>query len=213
HKRALEGDRGPNTGGMGAFSPVTSVGADAESSIIESILRRAAAALADEGLRYRGVLFAGLMVTSDGPKVLEFNCRFGDPETQVVLPRLASNFGDLITACVEGKLSGQLVEWTPGACAGVVLASEGYPGPVATGRPISGLDDAAAVAGGRVVHSGTGARDGRVLTSGGRVLSVTAVGRDLGDARERAYEACSRIEFAGMHYRRDIGELIQQGAQ
>jgi phosphoribosylamine---glycine ligase len=213
YKRALEGDRGPNTGGMGAFSPVPAVDSATESRIVEMVLRRAARALEAEGVRYNGVLFAGLMLTADGPKVLEFNCRFGDPETQAFLPRLSSNFGELLLACVEGNLSHHKLVWSPEVAVGVVLASEGYPGHVETGKPVAGLESAAGMAGVQVFHAGTVAREGRVLTAGGRVLTVTALGPDLDEARRRAYEAVSRISFDGMTYRRDVAERVRQEAR
>ncbi|HEX2090642.1 MAG TPA: phosphoribosylamine--glycine ligase [Actinomycetota bacterium] len=212
YKRALDGDRGPNTGGMGSISPVPAVDPPTETEIVRTVLERSAAALEDEGVRYRGVLYAGLMVTSDGPKVLEFNCRFGDPETQVVIPRLQSNLGELLLACVEGNLGEYELNWTPEACVGVVLAAAGYPGPVKTGVSLSGLDQASRLEGVQLFHAGTVARDGRVLTAGGRVLTVTALGQDHQDARQRAYEACSRVRFDGIQYRRDIGDLVRQGA-
>jgi phosphoribosylamine--glycine ligase len=146
------------------------------------------------------------MLTAEGPKVLEYNCRFGDPETQVVLPRLRSDLAEALLACVEGDLGQHPVEWSPDACVGVVLASRGYPGPYPTGMPIEGLDKAAATAGLPVFHSGTAVRDGRVVTAGGRVLTVSALGPTVQDARDRAYEACSLIEFDGLHFRRDIAE-------
>jgi phosphoribosylamine--glycine ligase len=213
YKRALDGNEGPNTGGMGAFSPVPAVDPAIESRIVEMILRRAARALEAEGIRYRGILFAGLMVTADGPKVLEFNCRFGDPETQALLPRLATNLGELLLACVEGNLSHHKLLWAPEATVGVVLASGGYPGPVETGKPIAGLEEAAAIEGVQVFHAGTVAREGRVLTAGGRVLTVTATAPDLSEARRRAYAAASRINFDGMTYRRDIADRIPQEAR
>jgi phosphoribosylamine---glycine ligase len=210
YKRAQDGDRGPNTGGMGSFSPVPAIDPATETEILQTVLQKSAAALEDEDVRYRGVLYAGLIVTSEGPKVLEFNCRFGDPETQVVLPRLAANLGELLMACVEGNLADYELTWTPEACVGVILASDGYPGSVLTGVPISGLDEASSVDGVHLFHAGTAARDGRVLTAGGRVLTVTAVGQDHLEARERAYQACSMVRFDGMHYRRDIGDLTRQ---
>jgi phosphoribosylamine--glycine ligase len=204
YKRAFDGERGPNTGGMGSFSPLPFVDPSTEAQIIEGILQAAARALEEEGVRYRGVLYAGLMLTGDGPKVLEFNCRFGDPETQVVLPRLVTNLGELLLACVEGNLSDYRVAWAPQSCVGVVLASSGYPGPVQTGKPISGLEEARRMEDVEIFHSGTAARDGRVVTSGGRVLTVTARGESVQQARGRAYDACSLIRFEGMHYRQDI---------
>jgi phosphoribosylamine--glycine ligase len=204
HKRAFDGDVGPNTGGMGAYSPVASIGAEDEARITRDILERTLEALRAEGVDYRGVLYAGLMMTPDGPKVLEFNCRFGDPEAQVVLARLDSSLVELLLGCAEGDLSGSRPTWAEEACAGVVLASGGYPGVVETGKEIFGLEEAAKMDGVHVFHAATGLRDGRVVTSGGRVLTVTALGPDLEEARHRAYEACSVIEFDGMHYRRDI---------
>jgi phosphoribosylamine---glycine ligase len=212
YKRALDGDRGPNTGGMGAFSPVPLSGGTSEEAIEQTILRPTVQALRAEGIRYRGVVFAGLMMTQDGPKVLEFNARFGDPETQVILPRLVANLPELLLACVEGNLSHYRVRWTEEACVGVVLASAGYPGPVETGLPITGLEEAAALPAVQVFHAGTIARDGRVVTAGGRVLTVTALGTDHEEARSRAYEACSLIDFDGMTYRRDIAAGAMQGA-
>ena len=217
YKRALDGDLGPNTGGMGAYSPVPAVGRDLERRILETVLRPAAGALAEEGVRYRGVLFAGLMVTADGPKVLEFNCRFGDPEAQAVLPRLRSSLPELLLAAVRGDLGRHAPTWTADACVGVVLASEGYPGPVRAGREISGLPGAAALPGVRVFHGGTAERAGRVVTAGGRVLTVTALGADLGEARGRAYEAVGRIRFDGARWRRDVAaegilERVGRGA-
>jgi phosphoribosylamine--glycine ligase len=212
YKRALEGDQGPNTGGMGAFSPVTAVDSATEARIEEMILRRAVRALEAEGVRYQGVLFAGLMLTADGPKALEFNCRFGDPETQAMLPRLTSNLGEALLACVEGNLSHHRLEWSEQATAAVVLASAGYPGQVETGKPVAGLEEAASVEGVQVFHAGTVARDGRVLTSGGRVLTVTGMAPGLDEARRRAYEAASRIRFDGMTFRRDIAGPVRQEA-
>jgi phosphoribosylamine---glycine ligase len=210
-KRAFEGDEGPNTGGMGAYSPVPIADAAIEARILRDILQPIVEALAWEGVLYQGVLYAGIMLTADGPQVLEFNCRFGDPEAQVVLPRLVGNFPELLLACVERNLSPYQLAWTPESCVGVVLASQGYPGPVDTGKQISGLEDAVGLEGVEVFHAGTVARDGRVVTSGGRVLTVTALGSDLSEARRRAYEACSLIDFDGMHYRKDVAELAAEG--
>jgi phosphoribosylamine--glycine ligase len=206
YKRAFEGNLGPNTGGMGAFSPVRLADADGETRIVETVLRPVARALQEEGVHYQGVLYAGLMMTREGPKVLEFNCRFGDPETQVVLPRLVGNLGEMLLACVEGNLSVYAPAWSSEACVGLVVASEGYPGPVRTGKPISGLEAAARQEGVVVFHSGTAFRDGRVVTSGGRVLTVTALGSDAAEARRRAYQACSLLSFEGMMFRRDIAQ-------
>jgi phosphoribosylamine---glycine ligase len=211
-KRALDGDRGPNTGGMGAYSPVPWVDEGTEKAIVEDILQATVLGLEAEGIRYRGVIYAGLMLTEDGPKVLEFNCRFGDPETQVILPRLESNLAETLLACVEGNLVDYRLAWTADACVGVVMASGGYPGPVEVGKPISGLPEAARIPGVEVFHSGTAVRDGRVVTAGGRVLTVTARGSSLEDARRRAYEARSLIGFDGATVRTDIARVTSGGA-
>jgi phosphoribosylamine--glycine ligase len=213
YKRVFDGDRGPNTGGMGAHSPLPFVDDQTEASIAQDLLQPAADALEREGVRYRGVLYAGLILTADGPKVLEFNCRFGDPETQVILPRLTSSLGELLLACVEGNLADYRLTWTSEACVGVVVASGGYPGAFEAGRPISGLEDASRVPGVHLFHSGTARGDGRVVTAGGRVLTVTALGNTPEDARAAAYDACARISFDGMHYRQDIAAPAVQGAR
>ena len=203
-KRASDGDTGPNTGGMGAYSPLPSVDAATRGAIDERILRATVAALAAEGIPYRGVLYAGLVLTADGPRVLEFNCRFGDPETQVIAPRMASDLGSALLGCANGSLADVRTAWRDEACVGVVLASRGYPGRYATGVPIEGLAEAAGFDGVHVFHAGTVRREGRVVTSGGRVLTVSALGSDLEAARTRAYEATRAIRFDGVTYRRDI---------
>ncbi len=205
HKRIGEGDSGPNTGGMGAYAPTTLVDDAMLAHIMERILRPTARALADQGIVYRGVLYAGLILTADGPKVIEYNCRFGDPETQVILPLLDADLLALCAAAATGRLAGVVdtVRWHPGACVGVVLASGGYPGAYPTGLPITGLDtlDTAAL----VFHAGTKKDDdGRIVTSGGRVLTVAAVASTLHAARDRAYANADRIHFDGVTYRRDI---------
>jgi phosphoribosylamine---glycine ligase len=212
-KRASDGDRGPNTGGMGAFSPVPLVDAETERRIWEDVLARTVHAMDAEGCRFRGLLYAGLMMTADGPKVLEFNCRFGDPETEVVLPRLQSDFGELMLATVEGNLSSYKALWTEEACVTVVLASGGYPGAHETGVPIDGLDRADGLDRTMVFHAGTENRRGRVVSAGGRVLAVSALGATIGDARERAYAAVERISFEGMQYRTDIAARAAQEAR
>jgi phosphoribosylamine---glycine ligase len=204
HKRAGDGDRGPNTGGMGAFSPVPWVDEATEDRIWEDVLRRAVRAMRGEGVRYRGVLYAGLMVTADGPKLLEFNCRFGDPETQVIVPRLRSDLAEMLLACLEGNVGDYRSHWSPETCVTVVLASGGYPGPYDTGFEIRGIPEAERIEGVTVFHAGTAERRGRVVTAGGRVLAVSALGATAAEARERSYEACSLISFPGMHYRKDI---------
>lgn len=210
-KRVGDGDEGPNTGGMGAYSPVPFVDERARGTIVADILAPTVRAMASEGIPYRGVLYAGLMLTAEGPRVLEFNARFGDPETQVVVPRLEADVAELFLACAEGALAPRTAGLSAQACVTVVIASGGYPDAYDTGLEISGLDDAESVEGALVFHSGTAERQGRVVTSGGRVLSVGALGDDLADARARAYEACSRIRFEGMRYRRDIAERAAGG--
>ncbi len=205
YKRVGDGDRGPNTGGMGGYAPSIHLTPEHVDQAMARILRPAVAGLRNRGTPYVGVLYAGLMLTPEGPKVLEFNCRFGDPETQVILPLLESDLVDILLACLEGRLSPDLVRWRKGAAATVVLAAEGYPGPVRQGDPIFGLEEAATVPECIVFHAGTQRRGEQVVTSGGRVLAVSAVGPDLPVAIERAYQAAGRIRFAGMHYRRDIG--------
>ena len=206
-KRAGDDDAGPNTGGMGAYTPVPFVDAETAERIRTDVLERTVAAMAVEGVPYRGVLYAGLMLTERGPKVLEFNCRFGDPETQVVLPLLGSDPAGLFLACAVGTLGGSRVELLPGACVTVVVASGGYPAPGPTGLEISGLEAAEDVVGVTVFHSGTEERQGRVVTAGGRVLSVSAAGPSIAEARDRAYEAVERLSFEGMQHRTDIAAL------
>ena len=204
HKRVFDDDRGPNTGGMGAYSPAPVI-ADADlPAIRELVFERTLAELKRRGITYRGVLYAGLMMTAAGPKVLEFNCRFGDPETQAILPRWAGSVSQALLACAQGRLRPEMVSWHPGACVCVVLAAGGYPGAYAKGTVIEGLAAAGALPDVAVFHAGTAARDGRVVTAGGRVLGVTALGADIRAAVARAYEAAGRIRFEGMHARRDI---------
>lgn len=201
HKRIFDGDRGPNTGGMGAAAPYPMAGSLQERVL--DIFERAARAMCAEGCPYRGILFAGLMLTRDGPRVLEFNCRLGDPEAQVILPLLSVNLVDAFAALREGRLGADALVRTEGAAVGVVLASRGYPGAPEVGEVIHGL--AAAAADALVFHAGTAALDGRMVTAGGRVLTVVGVGSDVAGARTQAYHAAERVSFDGMHYRRDIG--------
>jgi phosphoribosylamine--glycine ligase len=203
-KRIGDGDTGPNTGGMGAYSPVPFVDEVTEERIWEDVMRPAVRALEAEGARYRGLLYGGLMITAEGPKVVEFNCRFGDPETEAILPRLRSDLGEMLLACVEGNLGAYKAIWSPDACVTVVLASDGYPGDYRTGYPIEGLAAAELLDGVAVFHAGTAQRGGRVVTSGGRVLAVSALGDTLADARALAYEACALVSFEGVRYRRDV---------
>ncbi|HEX8236484.1 MAG TPA: phosphoribosylamine--glycine ligase [Abditibacteriaceae bacterium] len=207
HKRVGEGDSGPNTGGMGCYSPVPSFTAEMYEAAVETILKPTVQALKSEGIEYRGVLYAGLMLTENGIKVLEYNCRFGDPETQVVLPRLQSDLLPLLLACAgvsEYSLPDVPCEWTDDAGVCVVLASEGYPGNYRKGDVISGLDEAQ-TEGALVFHAGTAQREGAIVTSGGRVLAVTALGSDFQAARKNCYGAVEQIHFEGAHFRRDIG--------
>jgi phosphoribosylamine---glycine ligase len=209
HKRVGDGDTGPNTGGMGAFSPLPDVDDDLVEQVRRTVLEPTVAELARRGARYQGLLYAGLTLTAAGPRVLEFNCRFGDPETQAILPRMTSDLADLAWAAAEGTLAGSKVSWDPRACVTVVLASGGYPGSYRTGLEVEGLAAAAARPGVHLFHAGT-ARDpaGRVRTAGGRVLGVTALGDDLADARARAYQAAALVRFDGVHYRRDIAAVL-----
>jgi phosphoribosylamine--glycine ligase len=213
YKRVGDGDTGPNTGGMGAFSPVPFVDDAAAGRIWDEIVSRTVAAMRAEGVPYQGVLYAGVMLTDDGPKVLEFNCRFGDPEAEVIVPRLRSDLGELLLACTEGNLEEYRAVWSPEACVTVVIASCGYPGSYETGNPIDGLDAAAEVEGALVFHAGTEERDGRVVSAGGRVLAVSALGTDIARARETAYQACSRIAFEGAHRRRDIAFQVMEESE
>jgi phosphoribosylamine--glycine ligase len=210
HKRALDGDEGPNTGGMGVYSPVPDVDAATEAAMID-ILERTVAGLKAEGITYRGVLYGGFILTDEGPKVLEFNVRFGDPETQVLLPRLKTDLVDVMFAVIEGRLADVELDWSGDAAVSVVLASEGYPGTYQTGRQITGIEAAEAVPGVTVFHAGT-TRDGNggLLTSGGRVLNVTALAPTLAEARERAYQAAEKIVFEGVQYRTDIARAAAE---
>jgi phosphoribosylamine---glycine ligase len=205
YKRALDGDGGLNTGGMGAFTPVPGFGLDEVAYLEDLVFRPVLRELASRGAPYRGLLYAGLVDTPEGPKLLEFNARFGDPETQVILPRLASDLGDLLSASATGSVRDVAVDWHDEAVVAVVLASRGYPGDYPTGVPIEGVEDAAAREGVEVFHAGT-RRDGegRLLTAGGRVLNVTARGSDVAVARERAYAAAACISWDGVHRRTDI---------
>ena len=205
HKRILDGDKGPNTGGMGAYSPAPVVSADMMGTIMKDIIRPTINALRKEGVRYTGVLYAGIMIDDSGPKVLEFNCRFGDPETQAILPRLNSDFVELIEASIDDEIDIASLEWDQRPCVSVVLSSGGYPGEYKTGFEIEGLDALEKIKDVYAFHAGTKLADGKIVTSGGRVLNVTALGSDIKDAIDRCYNAINLIEFEGMHFRRDIG--------
>lgn len=204
HKPVFDGDRGPNTGGMGAYSPTTWLDEAIATTVRNAVTETAVRAMLDEGRPYRGVLYPGIMVTDDGPQVIEFNCRFGDPEAQVLLPRLESDLLDVLWAVASSRLSEVEVRWSDEACVGVVLASGGYPGTYEIGFPIEGLDDLDADV--LVFHAGTRrSDDGALVTAGGRVATIVARGATLADASEKAYRNVEHIRFEGMHYRRDIG--------
>ncbi len=212
HKRLGDGDTGPNTGGMGAYSPSPLIDAALERAVMTEVMRPVIATLAADGIRYRGVLYAGLMVTGGRAKVLEFNVRFGDPECQVLMPRLRSDLLELIVAVIDGTLGGVVPQWDARASAGIVLAAAGYPGEPTKGTPIRGLpDEAGEWSDALVFHSGTARSDAGTVTSGGRVLTVTALGRDVPEAVSRAYAGVARVRFAGMQYRHDIG--VRAGAR
>ncbi|NOZ02287.1 MAG: phosphoribosylamine--glycine ligase [Deltaproteobacteria bacterium] len=205
HKRVFDGDKGPNTGGMGAYSPAPILDDDAERYVLDSIIRPTLAELARRGSPYKGVLYAGLMITSEGPKVLEFNCRFGDPETQPVLYRLRGDLFSAMSACADGTLSDVDLGFDPRPAVCVVLAAENYPGKPRVGDVIEGLGNAARIPHVQVFHAGTVLDDDdRAVTSGGRVLGVTAAGDTVREARDRAYKVASLIHWPGMHYRKDI---------
>lgn len=210
HKRIGEGDTGLNTGGMGAYAPAPLLTPDLLAQVEREILEPTLQALRQRGIDYRGVLYAGLMITSSGPQVIEFNCRFGDPETQTILPLLETPLIEVLLACSEGRLADlPPLEWTAAVSACVVAAASGYPGKYPKGDTISGLDevsDAEAV----VFHAGTKFREGQILTSGGRVLNVVALGSDFDQAFARAYHALKGIHFNGIYYRRDIGWQVRQ---
>ncbi len=210
HKRIFDGDKGPNTGGMGAYSPAPVVDAAVHEAVVEQVLKPLAAGLRRRGLRYRGVLYAGLMITEDGPRVLEFNCRFGDPECQPIMMRLKSDLPSLLMATAEGRLRGMTAEWSHQTAVCVVLASAGYPGEVQTGMEISGLDALDSWSDGYAFHAGTKRQGGRWLTGGGRVLGVTALGDTIEEATREAYDGVSRISWEGMHYRQDIARRAME---
>ena len=205
HKRAYDGDEGPNTGGMGAVAPNPYYTKEVAQRCMEEIFLPTIRAMKQEGRPFQGCLYFGLMLTEDGPKVIEYNCRFGDPETQVVLPLLKTDLLTIFQAVMEGGLSQQKVEFLDKAACCVILASGGYPKNYYTGLPISGIEDAEQMEDVSVYHAGTKMEDGKLLTAGGRVLGVTALANDLAGAMEKAYEAAGKIHFDNMHYRRDIG--------
>jgi phosphoribosylamine--glycine ligase len=204
HKRVGDGDTGPNTGGMGAYSTADIVDDRMRDWLVNHIARPVVAGMKSEGNEFKGVLYCGLMMTARGPMVLEFNCRFGDPETQPILMRLESDLVDALEASIDGRVSDGDFKWTRDASVCVVMSSGGYPGTFEQGKRIDGLEEANAVKGVKVFHAGTSKREGAYYSAGGRVLGVTARAADLETAVERAYEACGKINFAGAHYRKDI---------
>src|SRR5688500_8995966 len=206
HKRAREDDQGPNTGGMGTVSPSTHLSVEMHKQIMNEIVLPTIAGMAADGRKYQGVLFVGLMITPDGPKVLEYNARFGDPETQVIVARMKSDIVPVLKGVAEGDLSDVKIEWAKDPAVCVVLAAKGYPDDVETGDEIRGLESLQGEADIVVYHGATALREGKVVTVGGRVLGVTALGHNLDAAIDRGYEGVAKISFDGMHYRRDIGK-------
>lgn len=210
HKRALEGDLGPNTGGMGVYSPVPIVTPEEHETMV-AIMHQTVEQLHREGIDYRGCLYGGFMLTPAGPKVLEFNARFGDPETQVILPRLQNDLVDVMLACAEQRLDEVELSWCDDWAVSVVLTSAGYPGSYEKGKVITGIEDAEALDGVTVYHAGTREQDGQILTNGGRVIDVTALGATFEEARNLAYAACEKIDFEGKTLRHDIGLRALKG--
>ena len=208
YKRAYDNDEGLNTGGMGCYSPVPVVPPELYDQILDTLIMPAIRAMRKEGRTYTGLLYTGIMLTKEGPKVIEYNCRFGDPETQVALPLMETDLVDVIMASLSGKLDSLEVKCYNECAVCVVIASGGYPGSYETGKPIHGLEEAGALEGVTVFHAGTRIQDGQIVTSGGRVLGVTGVGETFAQARDRAYAGVSKISFEGMHYRKDIGERV-----
>jgi phosphoribosylamine--glycine ligase len=206
HKAIFDGDEGPNTGGMGAYSPAPVVTDQVHERIIEKILRPIIQGLGEEGRPYKGVLYAGLMISDGHPRALEFNARFGDPETQPVLMRMKGDIVPILEACMKGNLSQYRIEWSPQAAVCVVMASKGYPGDYEKGRPIKGLEEVKEIKDVFVFHAGTASKDGRTVTNGGRVLGVTGLGEDIPRAIEKTYQAVKKISWEGVHYRKDIGQ-------
>jgi phosphoribosylamine--glycine ligase len=211
HKSAFDGDKGPNTGGMGAFSPANNWNRELEVQFDQKIMQPLLRGLHEKGIEFRGLLFPGLMIGADGARVLEFNCRFGDPETQAILPRMKSDLLPLLEATIDGQLDNQTIVWDERASVTVVLASGGYPDKYETGKPISGLDEVAKLDDVQVFHAGTKRVNGEIVTAGGRVLAITALGPTIGAARTSAYEAVSGIYFENCHYRRDIALARSSG--
>jgi phosphoribosylamine--glycine ligase len=205
HKRVGDGDKGPNTGGMGAYSPTPVVDETMEMRIMDEIVVPTVRCLAKRGTPFVGVLFAGLMIEADGPKLIEYNVRFGDPETEVLLPRLQSDLLELMLASAEGRLSGNIANFDDRTALTVVMAAEGYPGSYRKGSRIEGLDEAAALPDVSVFHAGTAAKDGAIVSNGGRVLAITALGDSVSEAQAKAYAAVDRVRWPDGFCRRDIG--------
>lgn len=205
HKAIYDNDEGPNTGGMGAYSPAPVIDKEMEKRVMEEIMLPTVRAMEAEGRSYEGVLYAGLMIVDGNPYVLEFNCRFGDPETQALLPRLQSDLVVIMEAVIEKRLDREILQWDPQAAVCIVASSGGYPGSYEKGKVISGLDEAGEMSQTMIFHAGTKKNDSDVLTAGGRVLGVTALGSSIQEAIDRAYKRIASINFEGMHYRRDIG--------
>jgi len=212
HKRAFDNNQGPNTGGMGAYSSDELLPADLQRTIEKTIVEPTMRGLAADGIRYQGFLYVGLMLTKSGPKVLEFNCRLGDPETQAILARVDFDLAEVLGDVAGGHLKPEKLKWKPGASACVVVVSGGYPGKFETGKEIRGLENAASVADVKVLHAGTKLVGDSIVTSGGRVLGVTATGATLGAALQKAYEATEKIQFEGMQFRKDIGRTHHQSS-
>jgi len=213
HKRIFDGDKGPNTGGMGAYSPAPVVTPEIFKGILEDIVYKTIDGLVKEGIQYQGVLYTGVMLTKKGPKVLEFNVRFGDPETQAILPRLKSDLVEVMLAISEQKLSRiRALDWDNRACVCVVCASGGYPGNYEKGKEIFGLDEAGKIKDVVVFHAGTKRQNNKIISDGGRVLGVTGLGNTIKEAIAKTYQAIEKINFEGMHYRRDIGKKARDGS-
>jgi phosphoribosylamine--glycine ligase len=206
HKQLLDGDKGPNTGGMGTVSPSTSLNVDMHKQIMQEIILPTIAGMAAEGRKYQGVLYAGLMITEGGPKVLEYNARFGDPETQTIMARMRSDIVPILAGVAEGNLKETKIDWAKDPAVCIVLAAKGYPESPETGQEIHGLDDLKGWPDVMVFHAATARKGDRVVTVGGRVLGVTALGANLDAAVARAYEALAKVRFDGMHYRKDVGQ-------
>ena len=205
HKRAFDGDKGPNTGGMGAYSPAPVLPPSLQQIAMDKFIKPTVAAMAERGRSYQGVLYLGLMITKDGPKLVEYNCRFGDPECQVLMPRLKSDLLTTLIAMRDGQLHNLDLRWSDETALTVVMASKGYPGEYAKGTEIRNLDAASAVEGVQIFHAGTERRDGKLLAIGGRVLNITALGKTVAEAQTRAYKAVDLIDWPGGFCRRDIG--------